>query len=89
VIGRTEPQATGSNACCQLRRLKEPEIPHPSFSGMDEETEKLVARANAAIVEAARLMQTNLAWQAKTHAQLKRMKLRACFQQELQILFSD
>jgi hypothetical protein len=56
---------------------------------MDEETEKLVARANAAIVEAARLMQTNLAWQAKTHAQLKRMKLRACFQQELQILFSD
>src|SRR5690349_5270941 len=47
---------------------------------MDEETEKLIARANAAIVETARLIQTNLAWQAKTHAQLKRMKLRACFQ---------
>jgi hypothetical protein len=80
VIGRTEPQATGSNACCQLRRLKEPELPQPSFSGMDEGTEKLIARANAAIVEAARLIQTNLAWQEMTRAQLKRMKLRACFQ---------
>jgi len=47
---------------------------------MTNETEELIARANAAMAEAARLIEANLLWQARAHALLRRMSFRASFQ---------
>ena len=47
---------------------------------MTNETDELIARADAAMAEAARLIEANLLWQARAHALLRRMRFGTSFQ---------
>jgi len=53
-----------------------------------DDTEKLLARATAAIAEATRLMEENRKWQAKMSAGLRRMHFSASFYPKTLRLFS-
>ena len=47
---------------------------------MAQDTQTLFDRANAAILEATRLIKINLGWQARAHATVRRISMRAIFE---------
>ena len=50
------------------------------YLGMAHDLKTLIARAEAAAVEAKRLIEINLGWQNRVHAIVRRMSLRAIFE---------
>jgi hypothetical protein len=51
-----------------------------NYLGMAQDLKALIARAEAAAVEARRLIEINLDWQERASATLRRMRLRAIFE---------